>query len=179
MPLPVGDIVEEYMRMRANEETCSPNLYSKKSISQFLFPSYLWVSPMCIPTSSLPPCLFPAKKTESLILAYEVLDSFGMEYHLVAFKNSNLPRMEQWAFFMFMIGQRAKKKLVYRRFFCYCNIPLPLTRGVRSDMQAVRWSSGVIDDFFPPKESRFGAISRRDGSDSPCGTTKGEALERS
>ena len=59
--------------------------------------------------------LAPEKKTESLIMAYDVLDSFGKKYQYVAFKDHGLPEMDQWAFFMFMIGQRAKIKYVHSR----------------------------------------------------------------
>ena len=46
-------------------------------------------------------------------MAYDVLDSFGKKYQYVAFKDHGLPEMDQWAFFMFMIGQRAKIKYVH------------------------------------------------------------------
>lgn len=45
------------------------------------------------------------------MLSYDVLESFGKKYRLSPrFRNEDLPEMEQWAFFMFMIGQAAKDR---------------------------------------------------------------------
>jgi len=80
---PVDTIVEEHMRMQASHETASPSLVNEKSSK---------------------------KRVESLSLVYDVLSSFGLDYHMAAFKQYDLPKMDQWAFFMFMIGQSARKK---------------------------------------------------------------------
>ena len=45
-------------------------------------------------------------------MAYDALGSFELPYHFVEFKDFDLPQMDQWAFFMFMIGQTARKKFV-------------------------------------------------------------------